>query len=55
MIDERWMAEWITFGQQELERYLTLQARFHDYCKERDDRYAGNTGEAGRPTVHGRP
>ena len=31
-IDERWIAEWVTFGMLELERYLGKHRSFEDYC-----------------------
>jgi hypothetical protein len=34
-IDERWMAEWVTFGMRELERYLGKHRCFEEYYSRR--------------------
>lgn len=60
MIDERWMADWVSMGIRELERYLGKHARFEVYCQNHDNggnhdngnRTARNTSQARRPTVH---
>jgi hypothetical protein len=34
-IDEQWIAEWVTFGLRELERYLCNQRSFDEYYTRR--------------------
>ncbi|MDX6494551.1 MAG: hypothetical protein QOE17_537 [Gaiellales bacterium] len=34
-IDERWMAEWVTFGMRELECYLAKHRCFEEYYSRR--------------------
>jgi hypothetical protein len=47
-IDERWMAEWVTFGLLEFERYLDKYQCFEDYYSRR-----GRTGDRGVPALDG--
>jgi hypothetical protein len=35
-IDDRFLADWVEFGMNELTAYLSKHARFDAYCKRRD-------------------
>ena len=45
-IDERWMAEWVTFGIRELESYLGKHRCFEEYYSRRSR--SRNTAPGGR-------